>query len=328
MLSAVVPSEDALFLKGLNQLLKGSKYSSVDHGYDYFQYHIHRLSELYDVRNSSFIVINNKVPIAAFVGMVSNNIENLDLPCILLLPSTRVITKKEKKFFLNKLEEKLSVNEMTLAFRDYLHGGKLSFLSKYLLKKGYSAQPSFNQVIDLSVTEEEIKKNLRKSYKSLICKPFYGFDIMVYDSACISWSVFQEVQGLHFEVVGKKSRSDEVWRHQYELINKGTAFIVTGYLDDEIVSAGYFGYNATNCIYQMSVSKRDMFDRPIFHSLMMKAIFHARSMGCQWFEVGEQVFKNHPVHRLPTDKEIGISLFKAGFGGETRVYMDVKPVYE
>ena len=65
-----------------------------------------------------------------------------------------------------------------------------------------------------------------------------------------------------------------------------------------------------------------MFDKPIFHGLMMKAILHAKELGCHWFETGEQVFKNHPYEEPPSSKEIGVSLFKAGFGGNMRVFLD------
>ena len=42
-----------------------------------------------------------------------------------------------------------------------------------------------------------------------------------------------------------------------------------------------------------------------------------KKTGCNWFEVGEQLYKNHPI-KVPTKKELGISEFKAGFGGKTQ----------
>jgi lipid II:glycine glycyltransferase (peptidoglycan interpeptide bridge formation enzyme) len=57
---------------------------------------------------------------------------------------------------------------------------------------------------------------------------------------------------------------------------------------------------------------------------MWTAILHAKKNGCLWFEVGEQYFQNHPIDKPPTKKEIGISDFKAGFGGNTKIYMDIR----
>jgi len=44
---------------------------------------------------------------------------------------------------------------------------------------------------------------------------------------------------------------------------------------------------------------------------------------CQYFEVGEQLYPNHPQSIRPTRKELGVSDFKAGFGGQTKMYLDI-----
>jgi hypothetical protein len=57
---------------------------------------------------------------------------------------------------------------------------------------------------------------------------------------------------------------------------------------------------------------------------MWTAISHVKELGCKWFEVGEQLYPNHPSEKPPTKKELGISEFKAGFGGMTRMFLDLK----
>ena len=85
-----------------------------------------------------------------------------------------------------------------------------------------------------------------------------------------------------------------------------------------------FTHSKTNCYYQVSASRRDLFDKPMFHALMWTAILHAKKLGCRWFETGEQFFQNQPADRPPTQKELGISEFKAGFGGQTRMFLDIR----
>ena len=51
---------------------------------------------------------------------------------------------------------------------------------------------------------------------------------------------------------------------------------------------------------------------------MWKAIIHAKSIGCKWFEVGERIFSSD------VEKEMGISDFKSGFGGQTFMSVDIK----
>ena len=108
------------------------------------------------------------------------------------------------------------------------------------------------------------------------------------------------------------------------MVKAKKAFVIIGHLEGEVVSAGFFMISPTNCYYGSSASRRDMFDKPLFHSLMWTAILYAKKIGCRWFEVGEQVFPNHPVEKPPTKKEQGISDFKAGFGSQTRMFLDLR----
>ena len=57
---------------------------------------------------------------------------------------------------------------------------------------------------------------------------------------------------------------------------------------------------------------------------MWTAILHAKELGLRWFEVGEQLYINHPIDNKPTKKELGISDFKAGFSGAKRLFLDVR----
>ena len=114
------------------------------------------------------------------------------------------------------------------------------------------------------------------------------------------------------------------WKRQFEMVQAGEAFIVLGNIENEIVSAGFFMTNKTNCYYLSSASRRALFQKPLFHALMWMAILHSKKLGCRWFEVGEQIFPNYLKSQVPTKKELGISDFKAGFGGRTRMFLDLK----
>ena len=48
-----------------------------------------------------------------------------------------------------------------------------------------------------------------------------------------------------------------------------------------------------------------------------------KKIGCKWFEVGEQKYPNHPNENLPSNKDLHISEFKAGFGGDTWMFIDL-----
>ncbi|SVE16488.1 uncharacterized protein METZ01_LOCUS469342, partial [marine metagenome] len=147
--------------------------------------------------------------------------------------------------------------------------------------------------------------------------------LKILDSKTITWEYMQEFHSLHIREAGRETRSEESWKRQYEMVKADEAFVIFGTFENQLVSAGFFSYNKTNCYYQVSASRRDLFDKPLFHAIMWTAILYAKNLGCRWFEVGEKYFPNHPADKISTTKELGISNFKSGFGGETRMFLDL-----
>ena len=145
----------------------------------------------------------------------------------------------------------------------------------------------------------------------------------VFDKSQLTWEHMEAFRQLHIREAGRKTRSEKSWRRQFEMVQAGEAFVILGEWNDRLVSAGFYFMNKTNCFYGSSASRRDLFDKPLFHALMWKAILHVKEIGCHWLEVGEQVFPSQTSESTPTLKELGISEFKAGFGGQTRMYLDV-----
>ena len=129
---------------------------------------------------------------------------------------------------------------------------------------------------------------------------------------------------LHIREAGRETRSKESWKKQLEMVKAEEAFVVMGFLEEQLVTAGFFSHSKTNCYYASSASRRDLFDKPLFHSLMWMGILHAKKKGCLWFEVGEQIYPNYPKEPPHSNKALGISKFKAGFGGRTRMSLDLK----
>jgi len=228
------------------------------------------------------------------------------------------------KTFLIEFEKNLYQVNGNIWYRDYLIGGNISFLSTYILKKGAAATPGFSKVIDLYLDKKILWRNIRKRYSSMINNGLRDMDLSIVTSEDVNWDHLLQFRELHVFVAGRETRSIESWRRQFEAVQNGEAFLVLGKLDGVMVSVGYFNYSNTNCIYGSSASRRDLFHKPLFHAIMWTAILHAKKIGCRWFEIGEQYFKNHSIDRCPTKKELGISDFKAGFGGDTKIYLDIK----
>ncbi len=63
------------------------------------------------------------------------------------------------------------------------------------------------------------------------------------------------------------------------------------------------------------------------HAALWKAILRSKLMGCKTFEIGEQVYHvgQRMMDGVATQKNVDISAFKAGFGGETATRLILEP---
>jgi len=183
-----------------------------------------------------------------------------------------------------------------ITYMDFLTDG-LSVISKFLLEQGYTARPYYTQVIDLTKSREQLHSEIRKSYKSLVNK----------DVIMSTMSDIGPYRKLHENVRG--TRSSESWFIQQRMIWGREAFCL---LQSEVINpavahsltGGLFYYNK-NCYYASGCSLEGVGS----HAVIWNAILHAKELGCKTFEMGEQVFSGQ--------KMMGISKFKAGFGGRT-----------
>lgn len=203
---------------------------------------------------------------------------------------------------------------------EYLQMGRLSFLGQYLLDAGATAAPYFTQVLDLSADEAELKKDVRKSYKSLINWGKNNIHLTLLGSDGITEENMEDFRQLHIKVSGRETRPPSTWKKQYESVLNNEAFVITGHLEGELVTASFFRHNAVRCIYAVSASLRELFDKPISHVIIWQAILYSKKLGCRHFETGEQLYPNQGRF---TKKEFDISKFKRGFGGNTRLRLNI-----
>ena len=310
-------------------LLKSHSWQSPLHTQSAFHFYRQRpLDEGIKVEDRSFIMLWKGEPVIGFRGgaIISDNKTDLvfgEIPCIVLENKPKLTAKAAKTFFqeFNRFAEDVSGS---IWYRDFMIQGVLTSLSTHLLQKGAIAKPIFSQVIDLKDEKSLQKSSIRKSYKSLINWGKRELQPKIYDESNITWDHMNVFRQLHIDEAGRETRSEASWRLQYKMVKAGEAFVVFGHLNDQIVSAGFFMHTNTNCYYGVSASRRDLFKKPMFHSLMWTAIFHAKKLGCKWFEVGDQLYPNHPHANPPTKKELNISKFKAGFGGQIKMILDLK----
>lgn len=230
----------------------------------------------------------------------------------------RSLTKKEREAIGYQIEaiRDVALNAETTHIIDTMAEGKVSYSSHYLISKYKSTQSLvFKQMIDLKAQESHIKSNIRRSYKSCISWGLREIEITLMSAKNANWEDFEKFKHLHHLCAGRKTRSDSTWERQFESIKNGSSFCILGKQGDELLTAGLFSYSYSHCSYASSASRRDMFDKPLFHCVMWKAILHAKILNLKYFEVGEQY--SYDSYSSMTEKEKNIAKFKAGFGGDS-----------
>ncbi|MBW1716352.1 MAG: hypothetical protein JRJ77_11120 [Deltaproteobacteria bacterium] len=231
--------------------------------------------------------------------------------------------RRANKLIKDEVERIMQTHSVTsLVYQDFLYRGRLSFLGRYLLSTGAQAAPYFTQIIDLSLSESDLYRQIRKSYKSLINWGMKNLVLLVKDMTNIAPQDIEDFRLLHFHAAGRKTRSQRTWDLQYEMIRHKEAFVIEGKLEGELVTAALFPYSTRYCFYGVSASKRELFSNPLSHAVIWRAMLYAKEQGCNFFELPEQHYPKQGTP-VPTEKELSISTFKHGFGGETRVRLNM-----
>lgn len=181
-------------------------------------------------------------------------------------------------------------------YMDFLMNGRvygvISSATADMMEKDVECEEKYFYVINL--IQANIKKNLRKSYKSLVNRR---------DGIIFSPTI-KNLKELHLKVSGRKTRSDETWDIQQEMIDVGEGFVVELYKEGTLLSAAFFMKNQWSCYYACAASIKGVNSHPVIWA----AIEYCKAEGLERFELGEKL--------EGTEKEKNISMFKAGFGAK------------
>ena len=214
--------------------------------------------------------------------------------------------------------------------------GSLTVLAKYMLDEGARAFPAFAQVIDLKPEVSGLRQTVRKSYKSMINWGEKNLRPVILDHSNLNEEDFEEYRQLHFLAAGRETRCRKTWHINYEMIRAKEAFMVLGRLEGRLVSGALFNVCDDACYYSTAASDRALFEKPLGHCIIWRALLHAKELGCCTAELGQVLFPRQPVQdskgadnnpadvvKLPDEKNLNISKFKRGFGGRTECRLDV-----
>ena len=190
-------------------------------------------------------------------------------------------------------------------------GGSLDSWYRRVMERGATTSVGHELWIDLSRPLEDIRLNIRKSFRPLISK---GLKLWKTSLAYgqLEPGAFEAFRQFHIAVAGRETRSKLTWDLQEKMILDRQAFLVQLHdQTDRLVAGGLFHLSATEAFYGVGVYDRDLFDLPLGHVVQMKAIEQMKELGLKWYYVGSRPYPADS--NAPSPKELSISHFKEGF---------------
>jgi FemAB family protein len=168
----------------------------------------------------------------------------------------------------------------------------------------------YEMYVDLSLSINQIRSFIRKSYRPLISSGLKKWTVSVMDQYCeATWNDFRI---LHKHVSGRVTRPIESWDVQHNAIKAGDAFLV--YVSDsegKMVGGGFFDMSCNEGNYSVATYDKNLTDQPLGHMVQYQAILTLKEKGKSLYYIGSRFY----LENLPdvSDKQVDISSFKAGF---------------
>lgn len=172
--------------------------------------------------------------------------------------------------------------------------------------KDISINKEHHLFIDLSKDLIQLKRNLRRSYKSFVNKQY---DIYVVQKSEID-DVIEICRNIHFKVSGRYTRPIESWSKMSEALKKNNAILIIKKNNSKIIGYTFFWLNKINAYYASSA----IIDRKGAHPLIWRAIIELKKKGLK------KLFIDNYINFQDEDPKInGIRNFKKGFGPEEMI---------
>ena len=227
-------------------------------------------------------------------------------------------SKTEKKILRGCANLIIEIGELlsieSLKFQEiYTSKAHIGEWQQELLNKDSTNSTQYQLVLDITKPYEEIRREYRKSYKSLINGGARFWNIQILDGNFKE--VWKEFKDLHEEVSGRKTRSSETWEIQRAHLESGSSVFI--YLRNEsgiMVGGGLFNLSKHEAIYAVGAYKRELFDKPLGHLVQDEAIKLFIEKGISKYKIGNRPYKN--IEPIPSEKELSIADFKQGFGAQ------------
>ena len=232
------------------------------------------------------------------------------------------------------LMNNLKIQEINLVNETYQKSDKLFF---DVLKKYFEYHKIDDQtlLIDLSLSLPQIKKDFRKSYKSIVNpeKLNNNFEINYLDDKNFNDLLWEQYQKLHYQTTKRITRSQKTWDIQSEIIKKGFGLLI--YAKEKktkkLISGSLYIFTKDELVYGSNASLPESRQYNLGHKKQFYAISIFKKKKIKYFfltyDPNSKDFEGIQVG----EKFMQILKFKSGFGKikkPRKIFYCKKKIYE
>ena len=301
----------------MSNFKKSKLYSSINNNWSNTDSYIRFINEYFNnsFENQSLVVFMNNEFFIAMISFSKDNILSFFGEPLYIIDNNEHSANLNLAY--NVFYKKLSSIKKEHSFNKIYLYENTKIISKFC-DSIISNSHNYQMYIDLSQSEELIKMNIRKSFKSLINWGKKNLQIDIIDSNNLDKIKFNSFKDFHVKVSGRKTRSDKTWDLQYDTIRNNEAYLTLGNLNGVLVSGAYIVHGTDIAYYGVAVNDRELMaeNLPIGHSILFQSIILAKKKGLNKFIVGDYNF-------VEDEKINAITKYKKGFVNS----MSLKPKY-
>lgn len=211
------------------------------------------------------------------------------------------------------------IQPRSVDYLDPVSCGIMSPVTQVLLGKGGKPVVQKEQLIDLSLSQRALYRNVAKNCRrgiewgrrNLEIEIVSGQNFDIQSLGCKNTMQVNAGIGLaKFDIPGRLA---------YEkLIQQGNGFLVQGRVKDKLVSSSLFVNTDRSCQFVFADLLAEFSDQPVLHALIWEAILHSKEMNCGQFNLGR-----YPILEPAASINLKSEFIAEYFGGESHTRLIV-----
>ena len=184
----------------------------------------------------------------------------------------------------------------------------------FLTQNNFKNKKNYSLFINLDKSKEILKKNIRKSYKSLINKEKKKNKILFLTQNNFNKKNYEEWINLYNSALsrGGKELDDEAIKIKENAIKNRELFLSLAYQNQKLLGGMAFNLNKYYCSYSAAANNTEIEkdkSRSVGHFLLWESIINLKEIGVKFLDLG-----SYDENNLNDEKFNNKIKFKKGFG--------------